>query len=139
MNKKITDTKQLQMRKLSITERKQHIKYIYNLVVAKLNEAESFEKYYNEYNHETFYVTKDNTIISTSKYWNGYQGHGNFTNIEFNTKYISYDDLENWSLATCQNWINTYHICPPKLYQNKKIWNNTQALIAAIKEYEGIA
>ena len=140
MNKTMTDKKkELQMRKLTITERKKHIKYIYNLVVEKLNEAESFEKYYEKYNHETFYVTKDNTIISTSKCWNGYQYHSNFTTIAYNTKYISYDDLNNWSLTTCQNWIHTYHICPAKLYQNKKVWNNAESLIEAIKEYEGLS
>ena len=59
---------ELQMRKLTITERKQHIKYIYVLVVANLNEKESFEKYYEGYNYETFYITKENTILSTSDF-----------------------------------------------------------------------
>ena len=126
------------IRKLTITERKQHIKYIYDLVVAKLNEKNSFEKYYEGYNHETFYITKENTILSTSKCWNGFQEHSNFTNIQYNTKYISYDDLDNWSLETCRQWLHTYHICPVKYYQNKKVWNDVKALKQIIKEYEGL-
>lgn len=126
------------IRKLTITERKQHIKHIYDLLVAKLNEKDSFEEYYEQYNHETFYITKENLILSTSECWNGYQGHGNYTNLKYNTKYISYDDLENWSLETCQQWLHTYHINPIVVYQNKKVWTDVVTLRQIIKEYEGL-